>query len=559
MHKPGTIDLKIESIPLWLALLPLMILILLLGLNVWLYGDSATYGANQIALIMAAAIAAAIGLFLKVPFSRVLEGMNNSISSSVTAMLILLLIGGLTGTWMISGIVPAMIYYGLQILSPGIFLVATLVVCSIVSLATGSSWTTVATVGVALIAIGNALGISPAMTAGAIISGAYFGDKISPLSDTTNLAPAMAGTDVFTHVRYMLYTTVPSYLITLAVFWLLSMNLKITATEASAEVLSAMIESKFNLSPWLFLVPAIVVGMVLLKSSALSALFMAMILAGGVAVVYQPQVIHELANEALTARGILDSGEPAAGSESSSEPGGDPPAHTSAAGGLSGWTAYPLKAYYALVNAMSIETRLEVDEAQIRKVLISRGVNAERAESLVGEFQSNKKNTDLIKSKGMQGMLSTIWLVFCAMCFGGAMEGIGLLERITLPLVKFSQSVGSLIGTTVASCFLVNIAAADQYLAIVVPGRMFRKVFEARGLAPQNLSRALEDSGTVTSVLVPWNTCGATQAGVLQVSTLTYAPYCVFNYVSPLMSVFFGAFQIAIARRLDAASAERAD
>ncbi len=549
MHEAGVLNSKIEHIPLWLAILPLIFLISLLGLNVWLYGDSATYGANQIALILAAAMAALIGQRLRVPFSKILEGMVTSLGSSLGAMLILLLIGALSGTWMISGIVPAMIYYGLKILTPETFLIASLIVCSIVSVATGSSWTTVATVGVALIAIGNALGLNPAMTAGAIISGAYFGDKISPLSDTTNLAPAMAGTDVFTHVKYMIYTTVPTYLITLSAFWILSMNLNLQSTEASAETLLAMIESKFIISPFFFAVPGLVVIMVLMKFDALSALFVAMILGAIVAIVFQPQVINELASEAnkkfLAAdaeSGSFSSVPPL--SSSATELASAPPIKQQS------WFRYSLNAYNSVVNAMSITTALATDEGRIREIFVEKGYSEEKVNALMGDLAANSKNADLFKSKGMTGMLSTIWLVFCAMCFGGAMESIGLLERITLPLVRMAQSTGSLIGTTAASCVLVNIAAADQYLAIVVPGRMFRKTFEDRGLAPENLSRTLEDSGTVTSVLVPWNTCGATQSGVLQVPTLHYLPYCVFNYVSPLMTVFFGAFQIAIRQRI---------
>jgi NhaC family Na+:H+ antiporter len=435
-------------------------------------------------------------------------------------------------------------------LTPETFLVATLIVCSIVSVATGSSWTTVATVGVALIAIGNALGLNPAMTAGAIISGAYFGDKLSPLSDTTNLAPAMAGTDVFTHVRYMTYTTVPTYIITLAVFWILSLNLNFETTEASVDTLLAMIESKFMISPFLFAVPALVVIMVLLKFDALSALFVATILGAFVAIIFQPQVINELAVE-VDKKLVSPISEPATVSESSGTSGSAAETKPTTSGSQKTWLRYSLNAYNSVVNAMSISTSLKIDEAKIRSICVEKGLPEEKVNSLIAELRANPKNADLFKSKGMTGMLSTIWLVFCAMCFGGAMEAIGLLERITLPLVQMAKSTGSLIGTAAASCVLVNIAAADQYLAIVVPGRMFRKTFEDRGLAPENLSRTLEDSGTVTSVLVPWNTCGATQAGVLQVPTLHYLPYCVFNYISPLMTVFFGAFQIAIRRRLE--------
>lgn len=555
MRHADEADRDIGTIPLWLAVLPLVTLIGLLVLNVWLYADNASYGPNQIALIIGAAIAALAGKSLGVPFPTILRGMVTSINSALSAILILLLIGGLTGTWMISGVVPAMIYYGLQILTPETFLLATVLVCSIVSLATGSSWTTIATVGVALIAIGRALGVSEPMTAGAIISGAYFGDKMSPLSDTTNLAPAMAGTDVFTHIRHMLWTTVPSYAVTLIVFWIFTRGLQVTASEASVDVLLAALASKFVISPWLLLVPGLVIAMVLLKFDAISALFVAMIAGAVVAVAVQPQVIAELSRE-------LRYGNQATMAADRSTPPGDlgedqvgetPP--TSSAPVLAGRSVdYGIRAYYVSINAISATTALEVQAAELNARLADRGITGSRAEQLVAEFLENPKNSNLLSSRGMQGMLNTVWLVLCAMCFGGAMEAIGLLERLTLPLVHFARSTGSLIGTTVASCLLVNIAAADQYLAIVVPGRMFRKTFADRGIGPQTLSRTLEDSGTVTSVLIPWNTCGATQAGALKVQTLDYLPYCVFNYVSPLMSIFFGAFRIAIAKRIDTAN-----
>lgn len=565
MSNSHLIKREVSAIPLSLAILPLATLIGLLILNVWMYTEDASYGPNQIALVISAALASLVGVYLKIPFATILNGMVSSIGSALTAILILLLIGGLTGTWMISGVVPTMIYYGLQILTPETFLLATVLVCSVVSIATGSSWTTVATVGVALIAIGRALGISEPMTAGAIISGAYFGDKLSPLSDTTNLAPAMAGTDVFTHIRYMLWTTVPSYLITLGVFWMFTRGLQLEVQEASVDILLAALESKFVITPWLLLVPALVVAMVIMRFDAISALFVAMIVGAVVAVTIQPQVILELANPKLSGVQLTtDEDTPKVATENQAESveAAGPAEESDAIKSItppsvfSRAKTYLLQSYNVAINAMYSKVALEVNENGIRSRLAAREITGERAEGLIDEFIANPKNNDLLSARGMEGMLNTVWLVLCAMCFGGAMESIGLLERITLVLLRFAQSTGTLIGTTAASCLLVNIAAADQYLAIVVPGRMFRKTFADRGLAPQNLSRTLEDSGTVTSVLIPWNTCGATQAGALKVPTLEYLPYCVFNYVSPLMTVFFGAFHIALAKKVDASADE---
>lgn len=462
------------------AFIPILILIGLLALNVVFYGDMATSGANQIALILSAMIAVLVGFSLKIPFSHMLHGVIKSINSSMGAILILLMIGALAGTWLISGIVPAMIYYGLQILNPTIFLFASCIICSIVSVATGSSWATVATVGIALLGIGSALGIHIGLIAGAVISGAYFGDKISPMSDTTNLAPAMAGTDLFTHIRYMMYTTVPSIIITLLLFLGIGIFSKSSGSVEDTNALSLAIKSKFNINPFLFIVPGVVIWMIIKKVNALSALLIGSLLGGVCAIIFQPNIISEVA-------------------------------------GTTG--NYAKQSYMALMNAMSTEVKV--------------GTNNEIANGL-------------LKAKGMYGMLNTIWLILSAMCFGGVMESTGLLRRITEPLVKRAKSTGALVATTAGTCAFVNVTASDQYLAIVVPGRMFAQTYKDRGLAPENLSRTLEDSGTVTSVLVPWNTCGATQAGVLGVATLVYLPYCFFNIISPFMSIFFAYAGIKI-------------
>lgn len=480
-----------------MAVLPIIALIALLVINVRIYGDGASSGPNQIALLLSAALAAVFGLFLKINFKSMLKGIVGSLESSMTAMLLLLLIGSLTGTWMISGVVPAMIYYGLDLLNPQIFLFASVIVCAIVSVATGSSWSTIATVGVALIGIGEALGVNPAMAAGAIISGAYFGDKLSPLSDTTNLAAAMAETELIGHIKYMLWTTVPSILITLGIFLAIGFTGDTAAAEAvDTSALKEAISAKFNITPWLFLVPAAVLVMVFLKVDAIAALFVGVILGGIFAIAFQPEVVKEVSGQP-TEVSTTEDGE-------TIEP-----------------ASVLAHSYTAVINAMATKTSVASD---------------------------NEAAAQLLKGKGMEGMLNTIWLIVTAMCFGGMMEACGFLRRITEPLVRLAQSDGSLVATTAGTCMFVNATASDQYLAIVVPGRMYRESFEERGLDPRNLSRTLEDAGTVTSVLIPWNTCGAAQQGVLSIGVLSFAPYCFFNIISPFMTMFYAFAGIKIAR-----------
>ena len=456
------------------ALLPIIFLIALLSFNVYLYGDNSLGGANQSALLLSAAFAAIMGLKNGTSWKNILKGVNNSITSTTPAIIILLLIGSLAGTWLISGIVPTMIYYGLQILNPKIFLVAAAIICAIVSLASGSSWSTIATIGIALLGIGNALDISNGLTAGAIISGAYFGDKMSPLSDTTNLAPAMAGTDLFTHIRYMMYTTIPSFLISLLIFLFIGLSMDNTQNSDDITNLLIAIESSFNISPWLFLVPGIVLLLIMKKVPALPALFAGTLLGGIFAIIFQPHLIVKLSG--------IDSN-------------------------------FFQASYVSVINAMCSETSINT---------------------------SNGVINDLLSSGGMYGMLNTIWLIICAMCFGGVMESSGALKKISQSIIQYAESTGSVIATTACTCLFFNITASDQYLSIVVPGRMYADTFKDKGLAPENLSRTLEDSGTVTSVLVPWNTCGATQSAVLGVTTVTYLPFCFFNLISPLMTILYG-------------------
>jgi NhaC family Na+:H+ antiporter len=463
------------------ALFPILFLIVLLVINIWIFGTDGLSGSNQIVLLLAAAVAGLVAVYrLKIDWEILQVGIVKSISSAMPSILILLLIGSLAGTWLLSGIVPAMIYYGLQILNPTIFLLAACVISAIVSLATGSSWTTVATVGVALLGIGKALGFSEGIIAGAILSGAYFGDKMSPLSDTTNLAPAMAGTDLFTHIKHMTKTTIPSILITLVIFSVLGFT---TGAEGSVEQvknISAIISENFNINGWLFIVPILVLAMIIKKVPAVPALFAGALLGGIFAIIFQPQIIYTIANEE---------------------------------GG------YAYNSFKAVMMALYGEISLVTSNEVVNELLITRG---------------------------MSGMLNTIWLIICAMIFGGIMEESGMLKVIAHAVIRKVHTVGSLIASTAATCVFFNLTASDQYLAILVPGRMYADIYRKRGLKPENLSRTLEDSATVTSVLIPWNTCGATQASVLGVATLVYAPYCFFNIISPFMTILFGYLKLGI-------------
>jgi len=470
---------------LLMALFPIAILISFLAINVIVFDTVATEGPNQIALLLSAAIAGIISWRLNNTWEEIEFNMVKSISSAMGAMIILLVIGALSGTWLLSGIVPAMIYYGLKILNPTIFLFAATMVCAIVSLATGSSWSTVATVGIALLGIGKALNINEGVIAGAIISGAYFGDKMSPLSDTTNLAPAMAGTDLFTHVRYMMFTTIPTLAITLLIFLIWGFTLDTAVVANDSGVVLAAIEKTFNLNPTLFLVPALVLFMIVRKVPAIPALLVGALLGGIFAIIFQPEIVKQIS-------GVADN---------------------------------PLKSgFVGVMKAMSMSISIQTDNQMIN---------------------------ELLSSRGMAGMLNTIWLILCAMIFGGVMESAGLLKRIVEEIIKLANSTGSLVGSTALTCVFFNLTAGDQYMAIAVPGRMFADIYKKRGYKPELLSRTLEDAGTVTSVLIPWNTCGATQSRVLGVSTMTYAPYCFFCIISPLMTVLQAYLNYKIRRFSD--------
>ncbi len=468
-----------EQRPLWLALVPLAVLFVLLGYNVAVYGDDSLSGANQTALILAAAVAAAISLRLGTRWEVIQETILENIRAATPAILILLMVGALVGTWLIGGIVPTMIYYGLQIFHPAIFIFSCCLLTGIASVVIGSSWSTSATLGVALISIGYTLGFNPGLVAGAIISGAYFGDKLSPLSDTTNLASGVTGVDLFTHIRYLTLTTVPSILITLVFYLIVGFVLGTPdAQESTTAQTQALLAENFALSPFLLIVPAVVIYLIVKRVAALPALFVGVLLGIAAALLLQYPLLLEL---------------------------------TASYGNL----------YQVIMQAIYGEIAVASGDAVL---------------------------DELLTSGGMAGMLDTIWLIITAMAFGGVMEASGFLQKITHTLISRVRGTGGLVTATAGTCLLTNVSASDQYLAIVVPGRMFTRAYKERGLAPQNLSRTLEDCGTVTSVLVPWNTCGAFHAGVLGVSTLAYAPWALFCLISPLMTLLFAWANIRIAR-----------
>ena len=469
-----------KELNIWEALIPVIALVIMLFFNVkYVFSDDALAGSNQFILLLGAAVAAIVGFFNKVSYKQMLDEVAENIKSTTGALLILLFVGSLAGTWLISGIIPSMIYYGLQILNPSIFLPACVIICAIISIATGSSWTTSATVGIALIGIGNALGINPGMTAGAVLSGAYFGDKMSPLSDTTNLAPAMAGGELFSHIKYMTYTTVPTIIVTLIIFIIISLSLDVTGN-TDTSVMLASINETFNITPWVFIVPGIVIFMIVKKTPPLIALLVGTLLGGAFALIFQPEILKQIT-------------------------------------GTNELTF--ITAYKGIMNAMTVDTSITT---------------------------SSKELNDLFSSGGMYGMLGTIWLIICAMVFGGVMDAIGALSKISKSVLNLFDTVFGLFASTVISCVGLNAIASDQYLAIVIPGRMYKKAFEDKNLAPENLSRTLEDAGTVTSVLVPWNTCGAYQSSVLGVDTMSYAGYAFFNWLSPFTTLIFAAFKIKI-------------
>lgn len=468
-----------KSLGLLQSLLPVVILIFLLALNVSIYKDEALSGSNQFILLIGGVIAVFVGLVNKISYSKILKNITNNIRDTARSIFILLLVGSLSGAWLLSGVIPTMIYYGLQILHPNIFLPASMIICAVISIATGSSWTTSATVGIALVGIGNTLGIPIGMIGGAVISGAYFGDKLSPLSDTTNLASAMAGTDLFTHIRYMLFTTIPSFVLALLIFTILGFSQNISGGTDTTETLNA-IANTFTISPLLFIVPILVIILIVRKVQPILALLAGTMLGAIFALIFQPDLVAQVGGNSR-----LDF----------------------------------ISGYKGIMNALTTDIRIESPLASLNS---------------------------LFEAGGMASMLNTVWLIICAMFFGGAMEAIGALKTIAQALLNIANSIFGLFASTFAGCIAINLTASDQYLSIVVPGKMFAKAYEDRGLAPENLSRTLEDSGTVTSVLIPWNTCGAYHSGVLGIDTLTYVPYAFFNIISPFMTLLYAGLNIKI-------------
>lgn len=482
-------------IPLWLALVPLVFLICMLAGSVGLFGDNSSYGPNQIGLMLAAGVAALIGLRLGFAWKDMELAMVEGISLALKAVLILLAVGSLIGSWMLAGTAPTVIYFGLGILDPSWFYPAALVICALVAISIGSSWTTAGTIGLALIGIAQIMELSAPITAGAIISGAYFGDKMSPLSDTTNLAPAMVGVDLFVHIKHMMWTTVPSFLIALVLFLFIGWNSEtVQAPVESIDAARNLLKANYTIA-WPTVLPLVLLlALAMRKVSALPTIAIGALAGCVVAVIWQP--------------GLL---------QSFGSPDGELSAFAASVKGL----------FMALADGFQIETGSESLDS-----LLSRG--------------------------GMSSMLNTIWLIMAAMCFGGVMEHTGLLQRIVDALLKGVHGTGSLITTTVLTAIGMNIIAADQYIAIVLPGRMYRAEFARRGLAPQNLSRTLEDAGTMTSALVPWNTCGAFMAATLGVPTLAYAPYAFVNLLNPVIAIIYGLTNFKIVPLEEAADAEPA-
>lgn len=472
-----------NEISLAKALTPICVLISLLAYNIVVYENKDWFGENtyQIILLLGASLASVMGLIDRVSVLHILKKIYLSIKSIAIPIVILLLVGALAGTWKVSGVIPAMVYYGLNLIDPTVFLPLTLIVTAIVSLTTGSSYTTSATVGIALVAVGTAFNISPGMTAGAVISGAYFGDKMSPLSDTTNLAPAMAGGDLYTHIKYMTLTTVPTFIFTFIVFCIISLNIDTSGIGDMSSILtlSDTISNDFYISPILFLVPVLVIILAFLKVRPIIALSCGVLLALVFALIFQQNILN-----------LIDPSD-----------------------------------YNAVFNSVFLDTEIPTNNDRIVR---------------------------LYNSGGMKGMLWTINLTICAMIFGGSMDAIGALSKITSALLKRAKNVFGLFASTVISCLGINIAASDQYLAIVIPGKMFKDAYEERGLAPENLSRTLEDSGTVTSALIPWNTCGAYHYGVLGVGAPEYFIYAIFNWLSPIMTLIYAGFSIKIRTILNA-------
>lgn len=477
---------KITLFRVGISLIPILILVTLLALNISIFGSDAILGASQVALLFSAGVAIWLAMWLfKVPWQDFEEAIKSNIGDVTTAIVILFLIGAISGTWTVSGIVPTFIYYGVKIISPKVFLLTACVICALVSVTIGSSWTTIATIGVALLGIGKALGFSDGMIAGAIISGAYFGDKISPLSDTTVLASSMSKVPMFDHIRYLMFTTVPSIVITLVIFLIL--GLSHTGSDASlVNEYTAVLDSKFNITPWLLVVPALTAVMIARKMPALIVLALSTVLAAVAALIFQPDIVREIGT------GVTGGGESA--------------------------KVMFTGTIETIYNSVCVET-------------------------------GNPEVNQLVSSKGMLGMLNTVYLIICAMCFGAAMKASGMLHHLASMILPLTKRRTSLVASTVVTGTALNGIVSDQYLAIILTSSLFRDIYGKEGYENRLLSRSVEDSATVTSPLYPWSSCGMTQATILSVPTLTYLPYCFFNIISPLMSITVAALGFKIFRK----------
>ena len=477
--------MKQSSVRTIISLIPVIVLIALLAVNIGIFGSDAILGASQVALLASAGVCVLLAtIFFKTPWKEFEKAIGRNFSDIAGATLILFLIGAVSGTWTMSGVVPAFIYYGVRIISPKVFLLTACVICAVVSVMTGSSWTTIATIGVALLGIGRAEGFSDGMIAGAIISGAYFGDKISPLSDTTVMASSVNKVPLFTHIRYMLFTTVPSILITLTVFTILGLSHG-GGGEVQTELFTTVLSSKFTITPWLFVVPVLTIALIVRRMPALPVLAVSVLVASAAALVFQPDIIAGIGakvTEGSRARILL------AGTVES------------------------------IYNTISLETgHPEVD--------------------------------GLLVTRGMLGMLNTVFLILCAMCFGACMQASGMIAQLAKLLSPFTRSRTGLVASTVVTGTTLNGIVSDQYLSILLTSNIFGQTFRDRGYEQRLLSRSVEDSATVTSPLFPWSSCGMTQATILSVPTLTYAPFCFFNLISPLMSILVAAIGWKIVRR----------
>lgn len=460
------------------SFLPIVLLIGMLFATIRTFGSDALSGGSQISLLTTTAVCVFIGVaFYRIPWRDYEIAITNNVAGVTSAIIILLIIGALSGAWMISGVVPTLIYYGMQIIHPDFFLTSTCVICALVSIMTGSSWTTIATIGIALLGIGKTQGFEEGWIAGAIISGAYFGDKVSPLSDTTVLAASVTDTPLFRHIRYMMITTIPSLVITLVIFTVMGFACETSGTEQIAEF-TASLNARFHITPWLLIVPVVTGILIARKVPSIITLFLSTLLAATFAIIFQPELLHEIS-------------------------------------GNNDWFEGTMMSLYG-------STSLQSDSAML---------------------------TELIATRGMAGMMNTIWLIICAMCFGGAMTASGMLGSITSVFVRFMKNTVSVVASTVGSGIFLNLATADQYISIILTGNMFSNIYEKKGYESRLLSRTTEDAVTVTSALIPWNTCGMTQATILSVPTLTYLPYCFFNLISPLMSILVAAIGYKIVRR----------